>query len=170
MEGFAETDRLLTDHFGVSARRVEGEKLPEFDPAIKPGLAGAFHYEDDAHLRPDRLTESWAGEITTAGGRLMSRCELLGIETDGRRITRLQTTRGALTPDRVVVATGAWSTKLGRTLRCEIPIEPGKGVFDHHDATRSLPERIDLVPGAPRRSNALRGWIPSRVDDGVRRL
>jgi D-amino-acid dehydrogenase len=35
--------RLLTEEFGVTARRIEGEQFPSFDPALRPGLAGAFH-------------------------------------------------------------------------------------------------------------------------------
>lgn len=55
MKEFAETDALLTKTFGVQARRIEGCELPELDPALRPGLAGAFLYEGDTMLRPDTL-------------------------------------------------------------------------------------------------------------------
>ena len=71
MDDFAATDQLLTNHFGVSARRLEGQELPAFDPAIRPGLAGAFHYQDDAHLNPAALTANWAQRLRERGVQLM---------------------------------------------------------------------------------------------------
>ena len=42
MREFADTNRLLTDHFGVTARRIEGQDLPSFDPALAPDWPARF--------------------------------------------------------------------------------------------------------------------------------
>src|SRR5262249_917899 len=76
MRAFAETDRLLTDHFGVTARRIEGEALPAFDPSLVSGLAGAFHYEGDASVRPDLMNSHWARRLKERGVTFVERCEL----------------------------------------------------------------------------------------------
>ena len=146
MEEFAKTDRLLSEEFGVKAKRIEGAELVDFDPALKPGLAGAFLYEEDAHLRPDTLCQSWQAELESQGVRFVGQCEVSGIEKRGGRVTALETSQGSLPVDRLVLATGAWSVKLGRSLGCDIPIEPGKGYSITTTRPRQCPRQSILFP------------------------
>jgi D-amino-acid dehydrogenase len=127
MREFARTDRLLTDEFGVTARRIGGEQLPSFDPALKPGLAGAFHYDQDVSVRPDLLNASWSRRLQARGVAFLEQCRLEGIRKLRGNIIALATSRGEMAAGRVVFATGAWSPRLSSELECPIPIEPGKG-------------------------------------------
>jgi D-amino-acid dehydrogenase len=127
MEHFAETDRLLTEHFGVSATRIDGDGLPDFDPALKPGLAGAFHYPGDASVRPDRLNSQWTARLAERGVQFVEDCELTGVRKSSGDITALQTSQGDLDADRFVLATGAWSSRWSTAFECRLPVQPGKG-------------------------------------------
>jgi D-amino-acid dehydrogenase len=127
MRDFAEKDKLLADQFGVSAQRVEGEELPDFDPAIKRGLAGAFYYEGDAFARPDLFCAGWSQRLRQNGVTFIENCELKAVEKMGGHVTSLQTSQGTLAADRVVIAAGAWSARFSSHLDCRIPVEPGKG-------------------------------------------
>jgi D-amino-acid dehydrogenase len=127
MRDFAKTDELLADQFGVEAQRIEGKDLPEFDPAFKPGLAGAFYYEGDAFVRPNLLNMRWYQDLKQHGVTFIEHCELAAIDKKAGQITSLQTSQGALRADRFVFATGAWSSLLSSQLDCRIPVEPGKG-------------------------------------------
>jgi D-amino-acid dehydrogenase len=69
---FANTDKILCDNFGVEARPIDGDQLQEFEPALKPGLAGAFHYPDDAFLRPDLLSSQWSERLRIVGSSPIS--------------------------------------------------------------------------------------------------
>ncbi len=51
-ERYRNTERLLREEFGVAATPYDGQQLVELEPALKPGLGGAWHYEGDCHLRP----------------------------------------------------------------------------------------------------------------------
>ena len=127
MDDFAKTDRLLTEHFGVAARRIEGRDLAAFDPALKPGLAGAFHYPNDASVRPDLLNASWSQRLRQRGVTFIEHCQLQRFEKSKDRVVQLATSQGTMQADRIVIATGAWSARLSAELECSIPIEPGKG-------------------------------------------
>ena len=142
MKAFAETDHFLTEHFGVSAQRIDGSKLSEFEPALRDDLAGAFHYPGDASLRPDRLNGAWVSLLKQRGVTFLENCELQGIEKEKHRIKQLHTSHGALDIDQVVIATGALSTKLEKFLGCRIPIEPGKG----YSVTMSRPDPCPKYP------------------------
>lgn len=127
MDHYATTDRLLRDEFGLAATRYDGQALNDLEPALRPGLAGGWHYESDAHLRPDRLMTAWRSVLTSQGVEIHEQCPLDGIETQGRRASGLRTPTGTLAADAIVVATGAWTPLLKQQLRCAIPIQPGKG-------------------------------------------
>ena len=59
LEAYAATDRLLTRGVPLPGPRLDGDELVALEPALKPGLAGGWYYDDDAHLRPDKLMTSW---------------------------------------------------------------------------------------------------------------
>jgi D-amino-acid dehydrogenase len=142
MRAFAETDRLLTEQFSVTARRIEGEELPAFDPALRPGLAGAFHYEEDVSVRPDLLNADWARKLRERDVSFLEQCRVQNIRKSGGRVVALETSRGELSADQFVFATGAWSPRLSAELECRIPIEQGKG----YSVTAARPEPCPRHP------------------------
>ena len=127
MDRFAAQDALMREEFGVGARRVEGHELPGLDPALRDDLAGGFHYQGDAFLRPDALLANWSQWLATDGVRFDENRKLHRVRSDRGRIAGLVTDGGEMTADRYVFATGAWSGLLAADLDCRIPVEPGKG-------------------------------------------
>jgi D-amino-acid dehydrogenase len=127
MEHYAETDSLLREEFGVGAKRFDAAALLELEPALKPGLAGAWHYENDAHLRPDKLMSSWRRLLEAGSVKIREQCDFRGFVRDGRLARAADTSQGRLDAEAFVVATGAWSPQLQRQVGCRIPIQPGKG-------------------------------------------
>src|SRR5262249_4193218 len=59
MEHYIAVDELMQKEFNAPARPYFGDEVCDFEPTLKPGLGGGWHYEGDAHLRPDRLMTSW---------------------------------------------------------------------------------------------------------------
>jgi D-amino-acid dehydrogenase len=118
---------LLTREFNVSARRIEGPELCSLDPSLKPGLAGAFLYETDTMLRPERLCREWRERLMCRGVRFVESCEVLSAEKEADGIECVITSKGPMTADGYVLATGARSGQLGHLFGCYLPIQPGKG-------------------------------------------
>ena len=139
---FADTDALLTREYGVTARYIDSAELTEFEPALKEGLAGAYFYDIDGHLRPDRLKRSWAKLSHDRAVEFIAHCRLEAIDTVAGRIEGLDTSQGRMTADRYVFATGAWSRRWESALGCRLPVEPGKG----YSVTMSRP---DTMPSHP---------------------
>lgn len=146
MAAFAETDRLLSEHFQVSARRIEGGDLSDFEPALKPGLAGAFHYKSDATVRPDVLNRNWTASLRERGVEFIENCQLLSTQKADGRMVGLMTSQGEMKADKFVFAAGAWSSKLGDELECRIPIEPGKGYSVTMKRPSVCPKHSMLLP------------------------
>ncbi len=122
-----ETAHLLREHFGLSAERIDGDKLLEMEPALKPGLAGGWLYRGDAYLRPDRLMSSWRRILEARGVTIREHCEMSGFRTEAGQARALTTTQGEIPGEAFVVAAGAWTPLLDKHLGCRVPIQPGKG-------------------------------------------
>ncbi len=146
MEAFAETDRMLTEHFGVTARRLESGDLPEFDPGLRSDLAGGFHYPSDASVRPDRLNRHWAERLQDEGVHFVENCPLESVQKSNGRVVSLTTAHGEIQADHVVFAMGAWSTRWSAELECRIPIQPGKGYSVTIERPENAPRHPMLFP------------------------
>lgn len=127
MDDFASVNERLDTEYGLRARQVSSDELVTLEPALRDGLAGAFLYENDGFLRPDKLNAAWSQRLRRDGVTFIEGCALTGIEKHNGSVAALVTTQGDMRADRYVFATGAWSSRLASELGCNIPIEPGKG-------------------------------------------
>jgi D-amino-acid dehydrogenase len=142
MEHHVRKDQLLSEHFGLRARRLEGDALLALEPALKPGLAGAWHYDRDAHLRPDKLMASWRRILEARGVVIREGCTARALVPDKGLARTLATSHGDIAGEVFVFATGALTPLLGRSLGCRIPIQPGKG----YSLTMPRPARCPVMP------------------------
>jgi D-amino-acid dehydrogenase len=142
MAHFAEVDELLKQHFAVSAERIEGDALGEMEPALKPGLAGAYWYRGDAHLRPDRLMAEWKRVLLARGVAIREHTPMTAFRTEGSSARAVLTPHGEFPADAFVIATGAWTPLLQKELGTCIPIQPGKG----YSITMARPARCPTYP------------------------
>jgi D-amino-acid dehydrogenase len=142
MEHYAETDRLMRASFGMGAKRYDGSELAALEPALKPGLAGGWHYEMDAHLRPDRLMTGWRRVLEARGVVVHEQCAMAGFVSAGSEALAIRMAGGDIAADAFVVATGAWSPLLNRYLGCRLPIQPGKG----YSITMPRPAKCPSIP------------------------
>src|SRR5262249_23527123 len=127
--------------FDMGAVRYDGEALEELEPALKPGLAGGWHYPGDAHMRPDKLLTSWRMLLESLGVVIHEQHEFKQLERDGGCWT-VQTSNQSRKADAVVFATGAWTPRLHRQLGCTVPIQPGKG----YSITMARPATCPVLP------------------------
>jgi D-amino-acid dehydrogenase len=123
----AESVRLLREEFGLESRYYSGSALTELEPALQPGLVGGWLYPGDAHLRPDRLMDSWKKVLETRGVAVREECSVSAIHRENGRARAVLSNQGELPADAFVIAAGALTPLLQRELGCKIPIQPGKG-------------------------------------------
>ncbi|MCH7726953.1 MAG: FAD-dependent oxidoreductase [Planctomycetes bacterium] len=145
-DAYEPVNDLLTSEFNEPARRINGKELSEFEPALKDGLPGAWYFEHDAHLRPDRLLASWRSLLEKRGVRFVEDCQLLDLEAANDAVVSARTSGESIEADSFVIATGAWTPQLARILRCRIPIEPGKGYSITLPRPASCPRIPMLLP------------------------
>ncbi len=126
-EHYAHTDELLRREFAMPSRRFDSTELAALEPALKPGMAGGYLYESDAHLRPDRLMAELRRVLLGLGVEVRENCEVTGFVRQNGKAKAVTTKAGEVAADHFVIATGAWTPLLNKELGCRVPIQPGKG-------------------------------------------
>jgi D-amino-acid dehydrogenase len=142
LDAYARVNQLLATRFNEPAQRFDGPELCQFEPALRPGLAGGWYYEHDAHLRPDQLIASWRSLLEHRGVRFIEHQPLTALVATDGRVTAARLADQSLPGDRFLIATGAWTPQLASVLRVRLPIEPGKG----YSVTVARPETCPAVP------------------------
>lgn len=114
--------------FGIDSQVLEGlAAVRELAPSVKGPLAGAVFYPGDAHCDPLRFVRAVGQAAESAGARVRTRVEVLGLTRRNGRVEAVATTEGDLTVGEVILAAGAWTPELARDLGTSIPVEGGKG-------------------------------------------
>lgn len=120
-------EAALMQSFGIEARILGRSEVRDMEPQIHPDVRGGLYFPDDAHILPAEMVTQLAGLARGHGTDIRTSTEVLGFETEGRRISKVRTTRGDFTPQDVVLAGGAWSPVLTRDLGIRLPVQGAKG-------------------------------------------
>ncbi len=115
---------------GVNHRVLTVDELVRLEPALQPGasrLAGAVHFPDDqvgnARLYCERLSV-W---LADRGVDFRFSEQVLGFEVRANTVQAVDTPRGRLDADKVLLAAGSFTPKLARQIGFRVPVAPAKG-------------------------------------------
>jgi D-amino-acid dehydrogenase len=142
LEAHEKIATLVQKQFHIDAVPYHAGQLAEFEPALRPGPAGAWHYPGDAHLRPDRLMAALAGVLRARGVEILEGTSASRIVLERGRGRAVATSAGPLEADAIVLSAGARSTTFAQQLECRLPIQPGKG----YSMTMPLPRVAPRTP------------------------
>lgn len=118
--------RVLGDA-GITAKVLDGDGARAVEPALRADIAGGVYFPDDAHVTPDRFVIGLGRVVERMGVTVRTGTEVLGFSTTGRRIAAVETTRGDIPCDDVVLAAGSWSPRVAKALALDLPIQAAKG-------------------------------------------
>ncbi|MEU6996054.1 FAD-binding oxidoreductase [Streptomyces sp. NPDC046465] len=114
---------------GVVAVDVPADRLTDLEPHLAPGLAGGFHYPQDAQVQP-ALAAAHLLRAAADAGRLTLRLgeEVTGFLIGARGEVRgVRTHRGEVRAPHVLNAAGTWGGQLARLAGVELPVLPRRG-------------------------------------------
>lgn len=123
----ASRDAQLLTELGVAVEVLDAPRARIKEPALNDTIAGRHYFPGDASLRPDRYVAELARIVRAAGGVIHEQTLVHAFRTEGGAISSVVTPQQHSSACEFVVALGAWSPVLTRSLGVRLPVQPGKG-------------------------------------------
>ncbi len=120
---------ILRD-LGQAQQVLNRDEIAALDPALAPmkhKIAGGIYSHTDSTGDCAMFTRELAKVVRARGAKVLTGTTVTRLESDGERITGVQTSAGRLHADAYVLAMGIWSPMLLRGLDKWLPVYPVKG-------------------------------------------
>lgn len=112
---------------GIDVQELSGDEARELEPALGPGIHSAY-YMPNAYIstQPTRMVQAFAKALMANGGEIL-RESVRHLEPNSDGGGSVVTDKGRHTADAVVVAAGAWSNRLVKSLGVRVPMIAERG-------------------------------------------
>jgi sarcosine oxidase subunit beta len=114
---------------------------------IRGGSFGAR----DGFINPLAVMEGFTKKATENGAALETETEVFSIAAENGKVTALETSKGRIECEKVVLCSGAWARRLAQTAGIDLPVEPQRRQIvwakSAKDFQENLPMVIDLGSG-----------------------
>jgi sarcosine oxidase subunit beta len=131
---------------GIDSRLLDLGEAQELVPQIATGgLVGAVFCPVAGTVTPDLVVQGYARRAAAGGARIEQSCEVARICTDAGRVTGVETARGTVATDRVILAAGAWSGSLAATCGLDLPVVPERRYMFFTGEAPGFPPRLPLT-------------------------
>jgi sarcosine oxidase subunit beta len=125
-------DPDLLDHYRAVGRMctamgypvddLDSRQAQEMVPLTDATCLGGIHLRFGGHANPQRTVQAYAWALQDLGGRILQHCPALSIETEGGKVVAVETPRGRIACDALVVAAGPQSGMLLAPLGIDFPL------------------------------------------------
>jgi sarcosine oxidase, subunit beta len=147
-----EEELLVQEGFGIGTRMLEPADARAIVPQLSvDDLRGAVLCPVAGYVTPELVVQGYARRAAAGGARIEQSCEVARIVVENGRVAGVETARGTIHTERVVLTAGVWSRELAETAGFELPVERERRfMFFTEDAPefpRELPLTIDFSTG-----------------------
>jgi len=118
----------IEQKLGYRIDEIPGDELRRREPAFRPEVLGAAHHVESAFAHPGRFTLELASAVRARGGVIREGAQVVDFVTGPGGFEAVETSsKERVAGDRLLLAAGAWTTRLARRLGIRVPLQGGKG-------------------------------------------
>lgn len=123
---------------GARAELLSAQEARELWPLLENrDMLGALYHPDDGHIAPADLTQALASGARDRGAKICLDTEVRGFERHRSGAWTVRTSRGEITCDHLILATGNYARQTGAMLGLDIPAIP---IVHQYWVTDTVPE------------------------------
>ncbi len=148
----------LAGDYAFDTRIIEGEELRRRLPGATRSYKAALYTQSDGRAEPQKASPAIARAAQRTGATVLTNCAVLGIERSAGRVSGVVTERGRIDCQSVVVAGGAWSSRLCRPLGIRLPQLVVRSSVLRTAPVSGGPEEAAWAPGFAYRKRADGGY------------
>lgn len=115
--------RSLGRVVGVEVEIIGPEEVKRKFPLMRTDdLVGAAWSPGDGRVNPTDITAAYMRVARQRGARLVEETKVTGFRMAGGRVTGVETDKGEIACESVVLAAGLWSRRIGAMARVDVPL------------------------------------------------
>lgn len=115
----------LATSWGIDSRLLSPDEVTARCPLVDASrIHGGFFVPTDGVARPVDAMDAMAAEAQERGVTFSGDTEVVGFDVRDGRVRAVDTSRGRLDADIVLVCAGIWGPKVGRLAGVSIPVQP----------------------------------------------
>jgi glycine/D-amino acid oxidase-like deaminating enzyme len=129
-------------------KMIDAAALTAMTPSLIPGpVTEAFYSNIDGHLDPVGVTHRFLEHAQAHGATVMLDCEVTDLDLGGGKLTGVQTSRGRVAVDRLIVAAGVDTPGIVAKAGFKLNLRHAPGILAHSKPTSIVTPIIFDAPG-----------------------
>jgi len=125
VEAYRRNNREVWSKFAVSGKILTPEEISEEYPYVNvEGVIAGFQGSQDGKLNPNLISLRYYEKDKGLGVKFLTRTKAERIVAKGNKVIGVQTNRGFIDAEKVLVAAGAGTNELMKTVSVVLPLEP----------------------------------------------
>jgi sarcosine oxidase subunit beta len=124
---------------GFATDILDAKQIQAAVPLAGEGAVGGYHYRFGGHANPHRTVQAYAWAIQDLGGRVLQQTAVTGFSYGAGRVRAVQTDRGEIACDTLVLAAGPAIGALAAMLGLTVPMAAAR-------AEMIVTEPLPLMP------------------------
>jgi glycine/D-amino acid oxidase-like deaminating enzyme len=142
------------EQWGYAAHAIDESEILKLLPGCVPGAATAACFaEQEGTVDPMQALGAVLKSAQKLGATVEYPCEVTGISVGGGRVRGVETTRGRIEADFLVLAAGVDTPRLAAMLQMEVPLKESPGLLAHTAPAPRMLDRLAFAPGANIKQN-----------------
>ena len=125
---------------------VDRDAIREICPILNcDDIAGGTFGRNDGFINPLAVMRGFTAKAIESGARLEFETRVLSIESENGKVKAVETDKGRIECEKIVLASGAWAKELAKTAGVSLPVEPQKRQIVWAKSRQRLPENLPMV-------------------------
>ncbi|WP_373356579.1 NAD(P)/FAD-dependent oxidoreductase [Pseudoroseicyclus sp. CXY001] len=116
------TSQPTMRRLGYACEQLDAAQIRELAPLAGDAAHGGYFYDVGGHANPHRTAQGYAWALQDHGGRIAQHCRVTGFVVEGGQVRAVQTSRGEISCQKVVIAAGPQTGALAAMLGASVPM------------------------------------------------
>ncbi|HEX2630977.1 MAG TPA: FAD-dependent oxidoreductase [Chitinophagaceae bacterium] len=113
--------------YGLKTVFCTPAEVQDYEKEVEVNVAGGVLYLDDCHVNPRKFMQSLYSHLQKLGVKFWINTDVTGFETGNRKIIAVETDKGPIPTDEVIIANGSWMGNISKFLGLRMLMQAGKG-------------------------------------------
>ena len=131
--------------FDVNVEVLDKKKIKDLYPVINDqDILGGVYMPEDGQADPIGVTNVLAKAAKMEGAQIFEKTPVTKILVKNNRIAGVETSKGKIDCEYVVLATGMWSRQIGEDIGVSVPLYPNEHFYIITEPIKDLPKNLPV--------------------------